>query len=335
MRRVSAPEPGTVEGVLEMARLAAMDDFDRARPMWKITLIDGLDDGGAAVLCKFHHALTDGVGGVQIAMTLFDLTEEPRTVDALPDEPLVPTPRPLDGYRDAVRYDLGLVGKTVVETVKTAPKLLFNTIRRPLQTATDAGELAASVYRTVRPVTETGSALMKERTLVRKLGVHEVPLSALREAAPPQRRFAQRRVRRRCCRRPSPLPRQARCAGRRPAPDDADQPAHRGRRDGRQSNRVDALRHSRRRRRSRAADQRDPRAHRQGAQREVAALHPADRRCAEPDAALVHRFGAAPRRLPVQRRAGCAGARCSSGAPRCACSTPSARRSARRSTSRC
>ena len=50
MRRVSAPEPGTVEGVLEMARLAAMDDFDRARPMWKATLIEGLDDIGLTMV---------------------------------------------------------------------------------------------------------------------------------------------------------------------------------------------------------------------------------------------------------------------------------------------
>ena len=135
------------------------------------------------MLCKFHHALTDGVGGVQIAMTLFDLTEEPRAMGDLPAEPVVPTPQPFDGYRDAVRYDVGLVRSAVVETVKTAPKLLFNSIRRPLQTASAAGELAASVYRTVRPVTETGSPLMKERTLVRRLGVHEVPMSTLRDAA--------------------------------------------------------------------------------------------------------------------------------------------------------
>ncbi|WP_167099128.1 wax ester/triacylglycerol synthase domain-containing protein [Mycobacterium sp. DL592] len=183
MRRVSAPQPGNLDGVLEMARLAAMDDFDRARPMWKATLIDGLDDGGAAVLCKFHHALTDGVGGVQIAMTLFDLTEEPRAIDSVPDEPVWTSPQLLEGYRDAVRYDAGLLGKAVTETVKTVPRLVFNTIRRPLQTAAAASELAASVYRTVRPVTETGSALMKDRTLVRKLGVHEVSLPALREAA--------------------------------------------------------------------------------------------------------------------------------------------------------
>jgi len=75
MRRVSAPAPGTVDTVLEMARLAAMADFDRARPLWEVTVIDGLADGGAALLCKLHHALTDGVGGVQIGMTLFGLTE--------------------------------------------------------------------------------------------------------------------------------------------------------------------------------------------------------------------------------------------------------------------
>lgn len=183
LRRVSAPQPGSLDGVLEMARLAAMSDFDRARPMWEVTLVDGLDDGGAAVLCKFHHALTDGVGGVQIAMTLFDLTPQPRTLDEGPAEPVLPTVQPLQSYRDAVRYDAGLMGKAVTETVRNAPKLLFNTIRRPLHTAEAAGELAASVYRTVRPVNNTGSPLMKDRTLVRRLGVLEVPMPRLREAA--------------------------------------------------------------------------------------------------------------------------------------------------------
>jgi diacylglycerol O-acyltransferase / wax synthase len=183
MRRVSAPEPGNLDGVLEMARLAAMADFDRARPMWEVTLIEGLDDGGAAVLCKFHHALTDGVGGVQIAMTLFDLTEEPRVIDERPAEPVVPSPQPLADYRDAVRYNVGLVGKVLTATVKATPKLVFNAIRQPLQTAEAAGELAASVYRTVRPVNRTGSPLMKDRTLVRRLGVIDVPMPRLREAA--------------------------------------------------------------------------------------------------------------------------------------------------------
>ena len=186
LRRVSAPEPGTLEGVLEMARVAAMADFDRARPLWTATLIEGLDDGGAAVLCKFHHALTDGVGGVQIAMTLFDLTDQPRTVESVETKsagPQVHERGMLSDYADIVRYDLGLLGKGVAGALGAAPKLLADAIRRPLKTAASAGELAASVYRTMRPVTETGSPLMKDRTMVRRLAVHEVPLTKLKEAA--------------------------------------------------------------------------------------------------------------------------------------------------------
>ena len=186
LRRLSAPEPGNLDGVLEMARVAAMSDFDRARPLWTATLIEGLDDGGAAVLCKFHHGLTDGVGGVQIAMHLFDLSEEPRAVDSVEartGEPEVHERGLLSDYVDVLRYDLGLVRQAVTGTAAAAPKLLFHAIRNPLQAVADAGELAASVYRTIRPVAETGSPLMQERTTVRRLGVHEVSLHKLKAAA--------------------------------------------------------------------------------------------------------------------------------------------------------
>lgn len=183
MRRVSAPGPGTLDGVLEMARVAAMADFDRARPMWEVTLVDRLADGGAAVLCKFHHALTDGVGGVQIAMRLFDLSEQHQAIDSAPVAAAVPTRPPLAGYLDALRYNANLFGTVVSESVKIAPRLLLNSIRRPRHTAESAAELAASVYRTVRPVNRPGSPLMKDRTLSRRLGVLDVPMPRLREAA--------------------------------------------------------------------------------------------------------------------------------------------------------
>jgi len=186
LRRGTAPVPGNLDGVLEMARLAAMADFDRARPLWTATLIEGLEDGGAAVLCKFHHALTDGVGGVQIAMHLFDLTEQPRAIEEVATKtahPEVHPHGPLSEYVDVVRYDAGMVRKAVTGAVTKAPKLLLDTVRRPLKTAMSASELAGSVYRFARPVRSTGSPFMKQRSLVRRLGVHEVPLAALKEAA--------------------------------------------------------------------------------------------------------------------------------------------------------
>jgi diacylglycerol O-acyltransferase len=183
MRRVPAPPPGTLEGVLEMARVAHMQDFDRARALWETTLIEGLADGRAAVLLKFHHALTDGIGGVQIAMKLFDIPGRQHPPEALPAIPEARRPSPLSGYRDAWRYDTDLLGKALTGAVKVIPGLIYNTVRQPMATLGSAAATAASVYRTVRPVNRTGSPLMTERSLIRRLGVHEVPMPQLRDAA--------------------------------------------------------------------------------------------------------------------------------------------------------
>lgn len=180
MRRVAAPEGGSFDDVLELARLAQMEDFDRARPLWKITLIEGLPEGEAAVLCTFHHALSDGVGGIQIAMTLFGLTPELPATDETPE---VSRPSVFGDYRDAARYGASLVGGAVTGLLTGVPRLVYDGVRSPLRTLNSAAELAASVYRTVRPVNATGSPLMTERTLIRRLGVLEVSRPQLREAA--------------------------------------------------------------------------------------------------------------------------------------------------------
>jgi diacylglycerol O-acyltransferase len=67
--------------------------------------------------------------------------------------------------------------------IASAPKLIYNSIRRPVATVESATATAASIYRTVRPVNHTGSPLMKNRTMTRRLGVHQVPMPQLREAA--------------------------------------------------------------------------------------------------------------------------------------------------------
>ena len=109
LRRVTAPAPGTIDTVLEMARRAQMADFDRVRPLWEVTLVDGLEGGVSALVLKLHHALTDGIGGVQLAMTLFDLT--PDVAEVVPHSTLaeVEPPGLGDGYRQTVGYEAGVV----------------------------------------------------------------------------------------------------------------------------------------------------------------------------------------------------------------------------------
>jgi diacylglycerol O-acyltransferase len=183
VRRVTAPAPRTLDTVLEMARRAEMAGFDPARPLWEVTLVEGLADGSAALLCKLHHSLMDGIGGVQIAMVLFDAEEQPRDLGPLPEEPPAEQAGPLAAATHLLGYDLSLARTLASRTATTAASTLAGTLLHPRRTVRSTVATAASVYRTVRPLYQTASPVMKARTLRRELAVHEVPLEALKQAA--------------------------------------------------------------------------------------------------------------------------------------------------------
>ena len=182
LRRVEAPSPHTLDTVLEMARRAEMADFDRARPLWEVTLVEGLEHGEAALLVKMHHALSDGVGGVQIAMILFDLEAEPTAHEPMPPLPHIVVPRAGDGLLQVAAYDVRQLVALSGSALREGPRLVLRGLRSPVGTVRSGVELAASVYRTVRPINKTGSPLMLERGMVRRLGVLEAPLGDLKAA---------------------------------------------------------------------------------------------------------------------------------------------------------
>ncbi len=53
-----------------------MTAFDKRRPLWEFTVLDGLHDGKSALVMKVHHSLTDGVSGMQIAREIVDFTRD-------------------------------------------------------------------------------------------------------------------------------------------------------------------------------------------------------------------------------------------------------------------
>jgi diacylglycerol O-acyltransferase len=176
LRRVTAPAPANLDTLLEMARLAAMADFDRARPLWEATLIDGLSGGGAALLCKLNHALTDGIGAVEIAMTLYDRSERSEDRE-MPNAPAPADKRSLGILRDVISYTTGLMSP-----LSAAPAFVVHSVRHPISTLTAAGLTTASILRTARPIRRPGSPIIRERTTIRRLGVYQVPKEALRRA---------------------------------------------------------------------------------------------------------------------------------------------------------
>lgn len=74
LRRLSIPPPGGQRQLLDLAAQLAAMPLDRARPLWELTVVDGLAGGRAAVLQRLHHTLTDGVGGMRLLRTLLERT---------------------------------------------------------------------------------------------------------------------------------------------------------------------------------------------------------------------------------------------------------------------
>jgi WS/DGAT/MGAT family acyltransferase len=72
IRTVAAPQPRDWRWLLDFAATMAEPGFDKSRPLWEMVVVQGLEFGGAALVLKVHHSVTDGVGGVQLLATLLD-----------------------------------------------------------------------------------------------------------------------------------------------------------------------------------------------------------------------------------------------------------------------
>jgi diacylglycerol O-acyltransferase len=192
LRHVRVPEPGGFDELLTLTEVAEMAPLDLARPLWELTLVEGLHipgsaEEGAALLWKFSHALGDGVGVLQIAVAMFDLEAVPPTPD--PAEvlaaPPIETPRrksrlgllrdrvvdlPVDLATDAVRG--GLWAASAGLRIAADPK----------SAAGDVVGFTRSLGRLVTPPHASPSPALRSRGTKRRLLVHEVPLDRLKRA---------------------------------------------------------------------------------------------------------------------------------------------------------
>jgi len=183
LRRVAVPSPGTLDEVVEFARVAGTTAFDPVRPRWEFTLMEGMADGRAALVMKVHHALTDGIGGIQIAGHVVDLDREGTTRLPVPPPPPGPSDEPVERVVDAARYRLGRSVDIATGVVRQVPEALRTVARRPLGVPEELGRAVMSVVRFVRPVTNTLSPVMQERRLGWRYQELQVPLAPLKAAA--------------------------------------------------------------------------------------------------------------------------------------------------------
>ncbi len=118
LRSTALPSPGSEQQLKELAGRVFSQQLDRDKPLWEIWMVEGLEDDRFALLSKTHHALVDGISGVDIISVLFDTTPEPAAPTAPGDRWL---PRPLPSR-------MQLLGEALVER-GTIPAEITRSVR--------------------------------------------------------------------------------------------------------------------------------------------------------------------------------------------------------------
>src|SRR5215216_2816344 len=122
VRHTSLPEPGAEAQLKALAGRVFSQQLDRDKPLWELWLVEGVERGRFALLSKTHHALVDGISGVDIVSVLFDSSPEPV---APPDPGGRWLPRPLPTRAQ-------LLGEALIERA-TLPAEIGRSLRAVLR----------------------------------------------------------------------------------------------------------------------------------------------------------------------------------------------------------
>jgi diacylglycerol O-acyltransferase / wax synthase len=140
VRHSALPAPGSEEQLRNIAGRLYSQALDRSKPLWELWLVQGLERNRFALVTKTHHALVDGISGVDIATVLFDVKPVPEPIE--PDRDWVPRPTPSTAE---------LAAHGLVEAAETPFKLARRALRaashpeRTAERVIEAGEALAEV----------------------------------------------------------------------------------------------------------------------------------------------------------------------------------------------
>jgi diacylglycerol O-acyltransferase / wax synthase len=172
VRFSAMPEGSTINELLEMGAVTQMQDFDRARPLWWVQVVSGLEGGGAGLIYKFNHAIADAVGGMTMFAELFDLKRQAKKKDDAPPQRRESVD-PVRHWLDATRHETQLIGKVVAG----AGRVGFNALRHPQR----AARMVASMARVMKPVGDQLSPILRGRALMYHFEVLTRPMEPLKQ----------------------------------------------------------------------------------------------------------------------------------------------------------
>jgi WS/DGAT/MGAT family acyltransferase len=165
VRHTALPEPGTEDQLKRLAGRVFSQRLDRDKPLWEMWVVEGLDGGDRfAVLSKTHHALVDGVSGIDIMSVLFD--SEPESPAPPPEgKRWLPAPTPSRAQ---------LLGEALVERM-TVPAEVVRGVR--------------AVFRGPRLIARAALDGLAGVGAMARVGLSPAPRTPYNERIGPHRRF--------------------------------------------------------------------------------------------------------------------------------------------------
>jgi WS/DGAT/MGAT family acyltransferase len=172
--------------VLDIAEHISEQDFDRARPLWEVQIVEGLEDGSAAVILKLHHAITDGVGAMAMAASLFDLSEDPsrhpdqEPAELPPDEDDAEDADAVDRVAEGIEWQTRRMLGQAKSVVGKSAEFVKDSVTDPVGTAKDSVDFTASAARILTPAANPMSPVMRGRSLGVRFEFDQLPLASLK-----------------------------------------------------------------------------------------------------------------------------------------------------------
>ena len=118
VRHTSLPRPGTDEQLKLLAGRIVSQQLDRAKPLWELWVVEGLENDRFAIIAKIHHCMIDGVSGIDLTSILLNVV--PTTVVEPPDDW---TPRPAPSSTQLVVAEAARITRRTVDSMSSLRSL--------------------------------------------------------------------------------------------------------------------------------------------------------------------------------------------------------------------
>lgn len=180
IRRIALPGSGSHRELFDLCAQLYQDPFDRSRPLWRVTIIEGLEGGNTALLIKMHHTIADGIGALKMAEFYMQLSADDELPPDIDLSEHRPEPIEVDDEHAGGTPLIGLLRKVAGEVVSWGAD--------PLRVVDIGSDVVATAQESIGDVFGEGedggcSPLLTKRSRQRRFDTFTVDLDKAKKAS--------------------------------------------------------------------------------------------------------------------------------------------------------